>query len=129
MTKSRPASTLRLEVAEVVVAERRLDVALGVAGAADAEVVVALADEAHQLRGVAEAARRRVELALPGRRVAAEGEHVLDAHRQELLHQIAQLLAGVPDAGEVGHGLEAGGADLLDQVDRRGPGCCPRRRR
>ena len=69
-----------------------------------------------------EPSRRRVELALARRGVPAEGKEVLHPHRQELLDQPAELLAGVPHAGEMGHRLEAGAPDLPDQVHGPVPG-------
>jgi hypothetical protein len=121
-----PGVHLGLEVAQVVFPERSLHVPLGVSRPANAQVVVPLADEAHQLRGVPEPPGERVELVFAGRGVAPEREQVLDPHRQELLHQVAQLLAGVAYAGEVGHRLQAGGTDLLDELHRPVPGASSR---
>ena len=59
MRNSAPASTLRSRVLDLVVERLRLEVRLGIAGAAEAEAVAARANELHQLVAVREAVGRR----------------------------------------------------------------------
>ena len=76
------------------------------------------ADERDQLVGVGEAAFGRDEAALPGRRVAAQGEDVADAAVPQVVEDAADLVGGVADAGQVGHRADADLVlDLLDQLD------------
>ena len=108
-----------------------MDVDLGVAGDADREVVV-VADQLDQLARVLEAALGRGPLGLARRRVAAQGEHVLDAGVAHDVERLAQLVDRRADAGEVGHRLEAVlGLDRGHEVDRLAllRRCCRRRRR
>ena len=106
MRKPAPASTFSPGVAQVAVAVGRLEVDLGEAGGADAEVE-ALADQPDQLDRVGEAARVRRPLGLAARRVAAQGEHVLDAGGLDLLEDLAEPLARLADARQVRHRLDA----------------------
>ena len=67
-------------------------------------VAVAAADEADEVGGVAEAARRRARsVSCPAGRIAAQRHDVLDAAVDQTVDDAADLLAGRADAGEVGH--------------------------
>src|SRR5437879_5772866 len=78
---------------------------LGIRGTTEAERVARLRGSRELLR-VRESARRRRELRLAFRRIAAEREDVLDAGIAELIEDLAELARGVADAGEMGHRLE-----------------------
>jgi len=65
-------------VEEVAAAVLALDVPLGIGGADDAEVEPVAADRPDELGGVAVAVGCRLELLLPARWIAAEGDDVLD---------------------------------------------------
>src|SRR5262249_20177885 len=98
---------LGAKVRDVAVEIAALDVPLGAAGAAEADLLaVALADEADQVGGVAEAAGGALEALLPGRGVATQGHDVVDARVDELIDDAADLGLGGADAGEVGHGRQ-----------------------
>src|ERR1043166_947015 len=62
------------------------------------------ADEAHELIGVFKAAFGLFENAAAARRVAAQGEDILDAQGADLRDDIADFIAGRVHASEVGHG-------------------------
>ena len=118
MTKSTPAATFwrrcsmsRSQVAALLVAFR-------IAGAGEAEAIAALADEADQLAGVAEAVGRAHEGGLALRRIAAQRQHVVDPAVAQPVEDGGDLVAVVPDAGEVRHRLDAVLAlDPGDDVD------------
>ena len=98
---------LALEIAQVVLGARRLGMHLGVAGAADTEVL-ALADEGDELIGVREPLGVGDERRVPPRRVAPQRHDVLDTGVLVLVQQLSDLVPAVPYAGEMGHGLDAG---------------------
>src|ERR671915_786271 len=104
--EARPGVLLGARVAQVAVAVGRVGVDLGEASGAYAEVE-ALLDQADQLDRVVEPARVRAPLGLAARRVAAQGQHVLDARGLDLLEDLDEALAGLADAGEVRHRLDA----------------------
>ena len=93
-------------VAKVARAVRGVEVHLGEARGADAEVE-ALADQPDQLHRVGEPARVRLPRGLAARRVAAQGEHVLDAGGLDLLEELHEPLARLADARQVRHRLDA----------------------
>ena len=106
------------EVAQVVLGTGRVDVRLGEAGGADRERVAA-GDQRDQLARVLEAAVGLRPRLLARRRVAAQGEHVVDASVLHLRERRLQLGRGRADAREVRHRLEAVLlADPLDDLDR-----------
>ena len=78
---------------------------LGLGGHADREVGPVGPDQLDQLAGVLEVA---AGVAAVGRRVAGEGEDVLDPGLGVLVEQLLELVVGVAHAGQVGHGREAG---------------------
>ena len=84
-----PGVDLLAQVLEIQLAVGALLVTLGVAGAAEAEVVALLADEANQLGGVSEAVLRGRESALALRRIATQGEDVFDAAVAQAVEQRA----------------------------------------
>ena len=104
--KSAPASTLLLQVLQVVVEARRLGVPLGVARHADAEAVQ-LADEGDQLVGEPEAPRGPHEFLLALGRVAAQGQDVLDVVLFHLLDNAGDVVPRRGHTGQVGEGLAA----------------------
>src|SRR5258708_2258020 len=75
------------------------DVTFGKTGDAGGEAVL-LADELYELRGKLEAAGRGLEFAAAGR-IAAQRENIFTSDRLDLLQQLADLLAGVVDTGEM----------------------------
>ena len=108
---------LLARVAQVARAIRGVEVHLGEARGAHAEVE-ALADQPDQLHRVGEPARVRLPRGLAARRVAAEGEHVLDAGGLDLLEELHEALARLADARQVRHRLDAEVAlDRLRDLD------------
>jgi enterochelin esterase-like enzyme len=106
-----------LQVFEISRHVEALRVAFGIARDADAELV-ASADEFDQLVGIREAAFGGDEIGLARLRVAAEGQDVADAGVPQFVHDPAQFLGGVADAGEVGHRADLQLVlDALDQID------------
>ena len=97
---------LRLQVGEVGVEVGGLGVDLGEAGAADREVP-ARGDELGQLGGAAQAALGLDEVLFAPRRVAAQGEDVLDPGRGDPVERLREALPGLADAAQVRHRLEA----------------------
>ena len=95
---------LGLEVLEVTRAVQALRVPLGEAGDGGEEVV-ATSDVLDHFARVLETA-----LALfprsTRRRIAAKGEHVVHVDVPELVEDLADLVGGVADAGQVGHDVE-----------------------
>ena len=98
---------LFLEVAEVVFGRGGFGVGFGVAADAEAEFGIVGADEGDEFAGVAKAVGMGLESGGAFGRVAAEGHEVAEAGVAELGEDAVQLGAGVADAGEVGHDLEA----------------------
>ena len=94
MRKPTPGVDLLLEVAQVVLGRGRVDVRLGEARRADREAGVVAADELDELARVLEAALGLRPLLLALRRVAAQGEHVVEAQRAHLVERGAQLVDG-----------------------------------
>ena len=85
---------------------------------ADRQLVVG-ADELDQLARVLEAALGLRPLLLALRRIAAQGEDVLEAEAAHLVERGAQLVDGRADAGEVRHRLQADlVADALHDLER-----------
>ena len=83
----------------------RLGMHLGKTGATDRKVVVG-ADEADQLGGAAEPAVGLDEVALSARRIATQGEDVLDAGRGNAVQSLPDPLPGLTDAAQMRHHLE-----------------------
>ncbi len=104
--EGRAGVDLRLQVPQVVVGRGRVDVRLGEGRAADGEVVV-VAQQRHQLVAELEAAVGLRPALLAVRRVAAEGEDVLDAAVAHAVEHTAQLVGRGVDAGQVRHRLQA----------------------
>ena len=91
--------------------------------AAPIEKPVVGADELDQLARVLEAALGLRPLLLALRRVAAQGEHVVEAEAAHLVERGAQLVDRRADAGEVRHRLEADlVADARDDLERLAAG-------
>src|SRR5262245_58750365 len=87
--------------------------AFGKTGDADAETtwvrrVVALADEPHQLGGVAKRVLRPVVVRLVARRVAVQSQDILDAGSGIPVEDRDQLVTVVTDTGQVRYGGELG---------------------
>ena len=109
---------LLLEVAQVVLGRGGVDVGLREARRADRQLVVG-ADELDQLARVLEAALGLRPLLLALRRIAAQGEDVLEAEAAHLVERGAQLVDRRADAGEVRHRLQADlVADARDDLER-----------
>jgi len=101
---------------------RRFHVPLWVAGPPHAERVVLFANEANQIGCVLKAARNGLESCLTEGRIAAQRKNVLDPRGQQVVDDLCQLLAGVADARQVRHRLDARGLlDLRDQFERAVP--------
>src|SRR6185437_6594458 len=101
------------ESGEVVLGLARLRMVLGIRRDLDVEPVARLlADEAHEVRGVAQLARHREA----GGKVAAQRDDVADAARAVFPDHLAQALATGGDAGDVRRGVLA----LGDDLERRG---------
>jgi two-component system sensor histidine kinase KdpD len=66
-----------------------------------------LFDKSSQFAGIAKSPFRRHERRLALRRIAAEGQNVLDAGRCETVQNRAYLLLGGAHAGQVSHGFDA----------------------
>jgi hypothetical protein len=114
------------EVGQVGLEAVGLGMDLGKAGAPDREPV-ALGNEGRQLGGGVEAALGSRELGLAPRRVASQGEDVVDFNRLEPVEDLDQARGGLADAAQVGHRLQAvfpldSGDDLDRAVPRRPAG-------
>jgi hypothetical protein len=107
------------KVLHVAVEVAALRVALGIAGPGQAQPFsVALPDEGHQVGGVQEAPGRLDEVRCVGRRISAQGDHVLDATVDKLIDKGRELLARRGHGGQVGHGAHAFFAlNARDQID------------
>ena len=103
--EGRAGVDLRLEKRDVGLEARRLGMDLGEAGAPDREVEVAR-DQRRELRRRRQPALGRLELGLTPRRVAAQGEDVLDPPVAEPLEDLANAVDRLPDAAQVGHRLD-----------------------
>jgi hypothetical protein len=79
---------------------------LGEARRAD-RVAVVLADQRRQLGGGLQAAGVGLPLGLAARRIAAQGEHVLDPGVADLVQDLAQALDRLAYAAEMGHRLDS----------------------
>ena len=80
-------------------------------------------DEAHQFRGVGKPARDRFELRLAPRRIASQGQDILNAQPLRFVEDGGQHVARAADTGQVGHGLDAEFlAQALDHAQGAVPG-------
>ena len=93
---------LEVERAEALLLRGGLDVPLGVARGADAELGPAVAQVGDKVGRVAEVARLA-----PGGAVAAQGEHVLDPGLPERVDVGVHVIARRAEAGEVREGGDA----------------------
>ena len=111
---------LRLQVRDAEVEIPALGMALGVAGADEAETRAPLAYEADEIGSVAEAICRTMKVRVL-RDVAAQRHHVLDAVPAEEVEHGGDLAARRLDPRDVRRRLDAERADTGDEVDRRLP--------
>jgi len=115
-------SDLLGEMPQIVLRAARMDVRLGEAGGADRERVAG-GDQLDELTRVLEAALRLRPLLLPGRRIAPQGQDVVDPGSLHLGKRGVELGDCRADAGEVCHRLEPPLLpDPLDDLDRLLPG-------
>src|SRR6266850_2952836 len=122
---------LLLAVAQVGLQVARLDVALGIARAPDAQRpalrVRDFPHQLHQLARVAQAAFGGHEGGLAAGRVTAEREHVVDPLGHDRLDGRLQLVARGAGAGDVRHRLDLQLAlDARDHLQRAATGRTPR---
>jgi len=76
--------------------ESALDVPFGVAGGANADALVAVADETDQVGRVGEAAFDRLEGRLILGRIAAQGQDVLEPELEDFVEEVAEHLCVEP---------------------------------
>ncbi len=107
---------LGLQVGDVGLEARGLRMHLGEAGAADGDLGMGLGDQSGQVGGAAEPVLGLDEVRLAARRVAAQGEHVLDPGLADAVEELPQARLGLADAAEVGHRLDA--VAVLDRLGR-----------
>src|SRR5262249_26960136 len=108
---------LLLQVPDAHVEVAGLGMALRVSATDQAERMGALPDEADQVDGVPEAVARRYEAGV-FRKVAPDGDEVLDAARQDEVAVSRDVVAAGLDGGDVDRAVDPEPLDAFDDRDR-----------
>ena len=101
------AVNLVLEMGQIALAVAALNMALGVARTAKAELKAAFANKLHQLSSKAKAIRWTHERGLIARWIATQCQYVLDAGGRESFEHGVDFIAACTHAGQVRHRLDA----------------------